>query len=68
MPVRHELRSGKDRPMVDLDLSSDSVAPLEPLWIKNRYGSEGDEDSLYEPDWELTDKDLEIYVDISQKD
>jgi len=66
MPVRHELRSGKDRPMVDL--SSDSVAPLEPLLTKSRYGTEEDEDSLYEPDWELTDKDLEIYVDISQKD
>ena len=66
MPVRHELSSGKDRPIVDI--FSNSAASSVPLLSNSRYGSEEDEDKLYEPDWEITDTDLETYIDMSLRD
>jgi len=66
MPVRHELRSGNNHPKVNP--TSNATAPLEPRWSKDQYGSEEDDDKLYDPDWEIADTDLESYIDISLND
>jgi hypothetical protein len=66
MPVRHEIRSGKDRPKTSV--SSSSKSPPEPVWSKRSYGSSEDDDKLYEPDWEIADTDLGPYIDISLRD
>ena len=66
MPVRHELRSGNNHPKVNP--TSNAAAPPEPRWSSSRYGSEEDEDKLYDPDWEIADTDLEPYINISIND
>jgi len=66
MPARHEIRNGKDRPKVNL--SSKSKASSEPAWSKHSYGFSEEEDTLYDPDWEIADSDLGPYIDISHRD
>jgi len=57
MPVQHENRSGKERRSVDMS----SVLPreIERRWNKDQRHSAVDEEELYDPDWELSDADLE---------
>ena len=66
MPIRHELRSGNNFPKVNPTVNP--TVPLEPRWSLGQYGSEEDEDKLYDPDWDIADTDLESYIDISQND
>ena len=65
MPVQHESRRKKDHRKIDL---ASAALAAEPRWNKDVHSSVWDEDKLYDPDWEISDADLETYVDISLRD
>jgi hypothetical protein len=66
MPVKPEIRRGKDRRKI---VSSSSIAPAKDMrQNKDPHCFESDEDKLYDPDWEeASDSDLESYVEISHQ-
>lgn len=66
MTVQHESRSGKDRRM--FDLYSKSATLHDRRWHRDRRNPMIDEDDVYEPDWEISDSELEEYARIPPDD
>jgi len=65
MAVQQQYRSGKERRV--FDMSSAMPTEKERRWNKDRRFM-GDEDELYDPDWEVLEEDLELYTHISRGD
>ena len=57
MPVQHVARNGIDRRR--FNLSATTPVEKEQRWNKDRRSSVVDEDELLDPDWEVTDGDLD---------
>ena len=66
MAVQHESRSGTDRRKFNLHLKPGSLADRR--WHKDQRAPVMNDDSLYNPDWEVSDSDLEAYAKISLDD
>lgn len=67
MPVRHVTRSGTDRRK--FDLSANAPIEMERRWNKDRRSRvANEEDEIYDPDWEVSDGDLDEYNRIALDD
>jgi len=65
MAVQQQYRSGKERRV--FDMSSAMPTEKERRWNKDRRFM-GDDNELYDPDWEVLEEDLESYTHISRGD
>jgi hypothetical protein len=66
MTIQHESRNSTDRRKNNL--YSRSAALTDRRWHSDRRSPMIDDDSLYDPDWEVSDSDLEAYAKISLDD
>ncbi len=66
MTVQHENRSGKDRRSVELYFMPSTF--IDRRWHKDPRLPARDEDDVYDPDWEISDGELEEYTRISLDD
>jgi len=66
MTNQRENRSGTDRRKSNL--YSNSAAMTDRRWHRDPRNPVLDDDSLYDPDWEVSDSDLEAYARISLDD
>lgn len=66
MIVQHENRSGKDRRSVELYLRPSTF--IDRRWHRDPRARAMDEDDVYDPDWEISDGELEQYAKISLDD
>jgi hypothetical protein len=65
MAVQQQYRSGKERRT--FDMSSALPTEKEQRWNKDRRFT-GDEDELYDPDWEVLEEELEPYTHMAHGD
>lgn len=66
MPTRHEPRSVVRNRTVNKAIAVTALS-ADKLWDQNRLDL-AEDDKLYEPDWEISEQDLESYVEIARDD
>lgn len=64
MSVRHEPRRMTRQHAMGKQVSIPASA-LAPRWSRSGFDASED-DQLYEPDWEVSDQDLETYIDMAR--
>lgn len=66
MTTRHEPRSAVRNRTLNKVVAATAL-PSGKRWDQSRLDL-ADDDKLYEPDWEISDQDLESYVELARDD